>query len=258
MNCPVCGADTGAATAFCPNCGSRIDATALGADSSPFTSPGAPPPAAAASPGISDPPGGGSYAPPSNGGGSYTPPGNGGGSYTPPGNGGGGSYAPPGGYGSPYASPANDNVTRPAVNVTPPPGAAYPPLNSLGAGVVSVKSWLGTLLLLMLVPLVLGVLAFLLGSLLESVLITTLLGLLSGLSSIILILIFAFSKKVNPSKRNFFKASLIMVLISIGISIVLGVLFTVFFASVAATMDWESILNSFSGLEGLDPSLLDL
>jgi len=93
------------------------------------------------------------------------------------------------------------------------------------APIVTVGSWIGTFLILLAVPLVLSILAGILSVFLDFYNpITLVVYLLASFSSIILMFYYAFSRKVNPSKRNMFRASLIMTAITVVLCIVIVVL----------------------------------
>ena len=66
--------------------------------------------------------------------------------------------------------------------------------------------------------------------------IVTLLLMLIPVANIVLMFVWAFSSNVNPSKKAFFKASLIMAAISIGLSILLGGILTSILVSLVNTL----------------------
>ena len=109
--------------------------------------------------------------------------------------------------------------------------------------IVSVGNWLGAFLILMLVPLALSVLAGIVSDLVgASHIVAIILDIVAAASGLVIILIFAFSKRVNPSKRNMFRACLILTLIFIVLFVVLLiVLFTAF----------SSVVDQFSGMSDL-------
>ena len=96
--------------------------------------------------------------------------------------------------------------------------------------VVSTGNWLGTMLLLFIVPVILACVAGVVSALVGADnIVAIILNIIAILSSFIMVLIFAFGKRFNPSKRNFFKAYLIMFLIMLVILVVMGiVIFTTF------------------------------
>ena len=93
------------------------------------------------------------------------------------------------------------------------------------APIVKVGDWLGSLLILALVPIALSIIAALVGQLLGTGVLSTILNVVALLSGLILTFYFAFGKRFNPSKRNFFKAYLILLVIAIIVCIVLVVVF---------------------------------
>ena len=104
------------------------------------------------------------------------------------------------------------------------------------APIVKTGEWLGSLLILLLVPIALSIIAGLVGQLTDSSVIGTALSLVAVLSSLVIMLIFAFGKRFNPNKRNFFKAYLILFLISIVLCIILGIVLVSFFAANSSSL----------------------
>ena len=103
--------------------------------------------------------------------------------------------------------------------------------NENWAPIVKVGEWLGSLLILTLVPLALSIIAALVEQLMPSSVLSSIISIVALLSGLIIVLCFAFSKRFNPSKRNFFKAYLILMLIMIALCIVLLVIFFQYFAA---------------------------
>ncbi len=121
----------------------------------------------------------------------------------------------------------------------------YPP--------VSLGNWIGTFLLLFLIPLAAGALAFFAGSYIFSdSLWTSLLSLTPTVAYIVMIFIYAFNRKVNPSKRNFFRAALVLTLICI---ILVGILVAVFGAYLASYLGDVENLQQVQQLEQLMNSI---
>ncbi len=107
------------------------------------------------------------------------------------------------------------NPPRPAFFA---PDPLFPP--------VSVGNWILTFLLLLFVPLAVSALFyFIAASFLKSLFWLDMSGLAAPIAYIIMLLIYAFCGKVNPSKRNFFRAVLIISLILL---LVGGILLIVF------------------------------
>ena len=110
------------------------------------------------------------------------------------------------------------------------------------AGIVSVGNWLGTFLLWMLIPLVLFIVSLVLSSSVQLPAAAGLiLGVLPTISYLAMMFIWAFSKKVNPNKRNMFKAMLILSLIMIVLSVVLVVVA----GAMLATLFGDAFKNGF-------------
>lgn len=181
MKCNKCGAEVGENNIFCLSCGAKLDA-APGAPAGGFAAMEQTAPAAPAAP---------AAAP---------------------------AAASPMAGRDPYGAPPQPGQQPPLAA-----GPAMPPVRPVQqqpffdenlAPRVSVGSWLGTLLLLMFIPLTLAVITGVVSSYIGAEhIVTLILSMVSGLSSLILIFIFAFSGRVNPSKRNFFRATLIITLI---------------------------------------------
>ena len=122
------------------------------------------------------------------------------------------------------------------------------------APIVKTKSWLGTLLLWGLIPLVLVAIGVLFLALLKGETYATIIGVVFPLLGVIAWLIFcfvlAFNKRFNPSKRNFFKAYLLLLLICICIGIVVVIVLFALMVNYAQTVDLSQIpnLNDFIDL----------
>lgn len=103
------------------------------------------------------------------------------------------------------------------------------------APIVKMGSWFGTLVLWFLIPLAVGVIAAIVSTVMPPYgigrILSTILWIVAVLSSLIFMLILAFNKRVNPSKRNFFKAYLLLCLILVAITIVLIIVFAITSAS---------------------------
>jgi len=100
----------------------------------------------------------------------------------------------------------------------PPIATATPPrfFDDNLVPVVSVGNWLATLLLLLLIPIAAAVIAGIAGSLIQNNWVANNLpGLVLIFAYLVIILFYAFNKRTNPSKRNFFRAAIIYTLIII-------------------------------------------
>lgn len=81
---------------------------------------------------------------------------------------------------------------------------------------VSMGNWLGTMFLLLLVPLALGIVSGVIGSFVgTNHIVTNIISIIGSISPLIMSLIWAFSRRTKPSKRNFFRALLIFYIIMI-------------------------------------------
>ncbi|MDO4582234.1 MAG: hypothetical protein Q4B96_06615, partial [Bacillota bacterium] len=144
-----------------------------------------------------------------------------------------------------------DAYIPPTLQTAPPPAAPQgaPPATYVGAQhlrpnffddeaapVVSVKHWLGSFALLMLLPLAVAIVGGLLNSFLGIELISIITAVLASLAPLILMLIWAFSKKTNPSKRNMFRATLILTLIVVVLVAALAAIVSSFFAPLLSEM----------------------
>ena len=135
--------------------------------------------------------------------------------------------APAAQNGADPAAPANQ---APAANTpnqqTPPPPAPVPSFfDDNLAPIVSTGHWLGTLLLLTLIPVAAGFVAGFVGSLLGNSTLATVLSVLASLTGLIMCFVWAFSGRTNPSKRNYFRAVLIYTAIIVVAVIVLLIIF---------------------------------
>lgn len=117
------------------------------------------------------------------------------------------------------------------------------------APIISTRNWFGTMLLLLLVPLVVGIVAAVVSSLVDNSLLHTVLSLLAGFSGLIMILIFAFGKGINPSKRNFFRAWLLLALIMLVLVVVLILVAGALLAPMLAELDLDSLELLLQGLD---------
>ncbi|MBR3392248.1 MAG: zinc-ribbon domain-containing protein [Firmicutes bacterium] len=95
--------------------------------------------------------------------------------------------------------------------------------NENWAPIVKTGEWIGSLLIVFLVPMALSIIAVLVEQLLGAGPVATVLSILALFSGLIIMLIFAFGKRFNPSKRNFFKAYLIITVIMIVLVIILSI-----------------------------------
>lgn len=207
MNCTVCGTEiTNPAAVFCPNCGARLNAVPQ-EQPAPATEPVAAEPMADAEP-LAAAAGAAAAAP---------------------------LAAEPVPAPQPQPAPQAQTVD-PRQNIL---------FNEDWAPIVKIGDWLGTLLILTLVPMALAIIAVLVGRLLGGGAIAGTLSLLASLSSLILMFYFAFAKRFNPSKRNFFKAALILTAIMLVLLIILViVLASILAANPGSLMDLTDMLNS--------------
>jgi hypothetical protein len=157
--------------------------------------------------------------------------------------------APQSGYQKQAAAPMFQPAPVPPMmppNAGPmmPPNAGPPPQFVVGVG-----NWLGTMLLLMFVPLALLIVATVVGGYIgHEHIVTSILTILSGASSLILMLIWAFSRRTNPSKRNFFRAALILTLIMVVLTVALVLVVMNMFGDVYTeihTNGWTDVLEQY-------------
>ena len=119
--------------------------------------------------------------------------------------------------------------------------------NENWAPIVKTGEWIGSLLIVCLVPLALSIIAALVEQLLGDGPVATVLSILALFSGLIIMLIFALGKRFNPSKRNFFKAYLIITVIMIVLLIVLCILaFSLMAANGTDLTDLTDIVNDLN------------
>lgn len=124
-----------------------------------------------------------------------------------------------------------ESVPTNGASAPPPPMSTVAPPSFFEDNltpVVSVGHWLLALLILFLLPLAVAVICGIVSAYVAEPILIFILGLLPALSALILILVWAFNKRTNPSQRNFFRAYLILLIIGI----IIGVAAVVFFANV--------------------------
>lgn len=197
MNCPKCGAEIGPNTAFCLACGAKVSAAQPAAAAAP-ASPIQPARPAQSAPSFGAPAGQPQFAQPA----------------APSPMAGRDPFAPqPAGGTSSYQAPPQPPQQPPQQprffddNLTP---------------IISVGNWLGTLFLLVLVPIALFIVTSIVsGAVGAQHIVTIILSIVASLSGLLMMFIFAFGKGFNPSKRNFFRAALILTLIFIVIFVIL-------------------------------------
>ena len=93
------------------------------------------------------------------------------------------------------------------------------------APIVSVGHWLYTIILWILLPIAAAFLVKFLGDIINNHSIYMALNYVALLSGLILMFIWAFNKRTNPSKRNFFRALLIVTAFLVLLGVVLGLVF---------------------------------
>ncbi len=218
MKCPSCGAEVGENNIFCLSCGTKLD--------TPLSSSATLPP-------LGSQPYNGTMVPPAAPNRPQQP-------LTPP-------------------APAAKQYQAP---IQPQPGftPATPLPNQrqlfadIQAPIVSVGNWLGTFLLLMVIPLVLSTAIGVLAASVElPAPVNTLIMFLPALVYLIMIFGWAFGKKVNPSKRNMFKAGLILAAIMIVIGVVLAVVAGAMLASLFGDafqngVDWNRLMQDLQNM----------
>ena len=119
--------------------------------------------------------------------------------------------------------------------------------NENWAPIVKTGEWIGSLLIVFLVPLALSIIAALVEQLLGAGPVATVLSILALFSGLIIMLIFAFGKRFNPSKRNFFKAYLLITIIMIVLLIILCVVIFSFAAANGTDLsDLTNIAKQFN------------
>ena len=104
-------------------------------------------------------------------------------------------------------------------------GAAPEPhfFDNNDAPVVSVGHWIYTILMMILVPVALAFIASAIGESTNDMTVYQVLFIIANLSIVVLAFIWAFNKRTNPSKRNFFRAYLIILAVCVIIAIIIGV-----------------------------------
>ena len=104
-------------------------------------------------------------------------------------------------------------------------GAAPEPhfFDNNDAPVVSVGHWIYTILMMILVPVALAFIASAIGESTNDMTVYRVLSVIAVLSIVVLAFIWAFNKRTNPSKRNFFRAYLIILAVCVIIAIIVGV-----------------------------------
>ena len=119
--------------------------------------------------------------------------------------------------------------------------------NENWAPIVKTGEWIGSLLIVFLVPLALSIIAALVEQLTGGGVAATILSIIALFSGLIIMLIFALGKRFNPSKRNFFKAYLIITVIMIVLLIVLCILaFSLMAANGTDLTDLTDIVNDLN------------
>ena len=114
------------------------------------------------------------------------------------------------------------------------------------APIVSVGSWFGSLALMTVIPLVFLVLSSLSPLILPqrfAMLGSMVFSLAGALSLLIFLFVVAFGKRFNPSKRNFFKAYLLFLLLIVVLSIALGVVLAFSAVSLMDTAAGSSLMD---------------
>lgn len=119
--------------------------------------------------------------------------------------------------------------------------------NENWAPIVKTGEWIGSLLIVFLVPLALSIIAALVEQLMGGGVVPTVLSIIALFSGLIIMLIFALGKRFNPSKRNFFKAYLIITVIMIVLVIVLCIIvFSLMAANGTDLTDLTDIVNDLN------------
>ena len=197
MRCPSCGAEVGQNNIFCLNCGAKVEIPVSPSAVLPPLGNNQPSPLMRpANPGSAGP----------------VPP------MTPP-------------------SPVNRQYQQQPAYQQPMPGfAPATPLPTQKvhdtSGIVSMGNWLATMLILFFAPVVLTIIASLFSAMLGPMhIVTTILLIIAGIAPLVLMFIFAFSGNVNPSKRNFFRASLILTAVVLVLCVVLYFVFKSMFTT---------------------------
>lgn len=229
MKCTHCGAEIGENNAFCLSCGAKCGSAEPGITPPP-TSTAVPPPVI--------PPSTLSAVPPPAAAPFPSEPVN----------------TTPMASRDPFGAPGGNNSSQGYQAPPQPQPAQFQPrfFDDPVFPAVSVGNWLGSLLLLMLLPLALSIVAAVVSSYVGSDhIVSIVLFLLSAFAGVILMLIWAFSRRVNPSKRNFFRATLILMLIMIVLAVVLIIVATTVFSAQLAAMGIEDLEQLFLFLENM-------
>ena len=115
---------------------------------------------------------------------------------------------------------------------------------------VTTGQWLLTLILLVLLPIAAYVAAAIIGNLVDNAVVLTVLPpVASFITFLILVLVWAFGSRTNPSKRNFFRAYLLMILIMTVVVVVAALAFGSFITAYFQQMgvaDLNHILGTIS------------
>lgn len=115
------------------------------------------------------------------------------------------------------------------------------------APIVTTGHWLVTLLLLFFIPFAAGIVAGIISGLIGNTTVTIILTILASLTALIMEFIWAFNKRTNPSKRNFFRACLIFTAIFLVLIIVLAIIFLAVFAPYIEEI-CDQILNEINAV----------
>ncbi len=114
---------------------------------------------------------------------------------------------------------------------------------------VSMGNWLGSLFLLLLTPIAISIINGIIASFVGSQhIVVTILSYVALFSPLVLALIWAFSPRVRPSKRNFFRAAIIFYLILIVIILLLSVMFTSFFTYMFSSPETQELMQYIQSL----------
>ncbi|NLF79734.1 MAG: zinc ribbon domain-containing protein [Clostridia bacterium] len=113
---------------------------------------------------------------------------------------------------------------------------------------VTTGQWLLTLILLVVLPVAAYVAAAIIGNLVDNAVVLTVLPpVASFITFLILVLVWAFGGRANPSKRNFFRAYLLVILIMIVVTVVAALAFGSFIMAYFQQMglaDFNHILGT--------------
>ena len=115
---------------------------------------------------------------------------------------------------------------------------------------VTTGQWFLTLLLMVLLPIAAYVLSAIIGNLVDNAVVLTVLPpVASFITFLILVLVWAFGGRTNPSKRNFFRAYLLLMLIMIVVAVVAALVFGSYIAAYYQQMgitDMNQILGAIN------------